>query len=262
MWLAAVVLFGVVTSAQAAELTGRQIVDEVDARHEAPYEYEEQVMVLRDSAKRKEVRQLKRFKRKTDEGARYLLGFTEPSGVSGTSLLTWQFDDKDDDQWLYLPAMGSKMKRIAKGGKRNYFMGTDYTYEDLASEPNSKFEYERLADQALDGQDHYVVKSIPIDEELKRESGYESRVLYVRKDIFFITQVDYYNKRGKFIKKQIYKKLEQIDGKMWRANFSYIKNADLDHETAVQVKSRSFSEEKVDAKLFTSRYILSGRHIK
>ena len=42
--------------------------------------------------------------------------------------------DREDDQWLYMPAYGQKLKRIAGGNKKGYFMGTDFSYEDLRPE--------------------------------------------------------------------------------------------------------------------------------
>jgi len=250
------------TNGFADNLTGRQIIDEIEKRHDMPYEFENQVMVLVGPDRQKEQRQVRRYKRDTEDGARYLLVFHEPAGVRGTSLLTWQFDDKPDDQWLYLPAMGKKLKRIAEGGKRNYFMGTDYTYEDLASEPRDKFSYERQPDQTIDGQDHFIIKAIPVDPKLKQESGYDYQLMYVRKDIFFTTRIDYYNRRGKFIKQQNYQKLYNVKGDTWRANFSIIKNAAENHVTAVQVVGRSFDEAYVPEGVFAHRFITSGRHLR
>ena len=41
------------------------------------------------------------------EGRRQILVFDDPADVKGTGLLSTDYEDgdKDDDQWLYLPAM-------------------------------------------------------------------------------------------------------------------------------------------------------------
>ena len=40
--------------------------------------------------------------------------------------------DRDDDQWLYLPAL-RKTKRIASSDKSGSFMGSDFNYSDMTS---------------------------------------------------------------------------------------------------------------------------------
>ena len=248
-------------TAAADELTGRQILDEVSDRHDRPYEQEDQVMTLVARDGSKEVRQVKRFKRDVDAGSRSLLVFTDPAGVKGTALLTWEHDKADDDQWLYLPAIGD-MKRIAEGGMRNYFMGTDYTYEDLTSESRSKFQYDRQDDTTLGGQDCYVVIATATDAKLKKDTGYKTRTLWIRKDIFFIIRTDYFDRRGRPIKTQTHDKLQRIDGDMWRAEVAIMKNTRQKHITAIQTTGRSFEEKNVPDRNFTARFITSGMHVR
>ena len=49
-----------------------------------------------------------------------------PADVKDTGFLTYDYDDesRDDDQWLYLPAL-KKTKRIASSDKSGSFMGSD-----------------------------------------------------------------------------------------------------------------------------------------
>jgi len=258
----AAILTATFPTGQAAELTGRQVIDQVFDRQDRSYEYEEQVMTLVEQSGAKEERQVKRYKRSVDGGSRSLLVFTEPAGVKGTALLTWHYDDKDDDQWLYLPALEEKLKRIAEGGMRNYFMGTDYTYEDLTSESRDKFAYERQKDETLDGQACFVVDATPVDATLKKESGYQSRRMWIRQDIYFIVRTDFNDRRGRLIKQQTHEKLQKIDGNTWRADVAIMKNLQKKHITAVQTTKRSFEEKEVPMEFFTSRFITSGQHVR
>ncbi len=68
-----------------------------------------------------------------DDLNKILIRFLAPRDVENTALLTWEAKDGNDDQWLYLPATRNA-KRIAATGKKNRFMGTDFTYEDLRPE--------------------------------------------------------------------------------------------------------------------------------
>ncbi len=249
--------------AGAQDLTGRQIMDEVSARHDRPYEFEIQQMTLRDKGGNEEEREVKRYARELEQGEnRYLMVFHNPAGVRGVALLTWQHDTKDDDQWIYLPAQGKKAKRIAKGGRQNYFMGTDYTFEDLISESRDKFRYERLDDEELDGVAVFVVDAFPEDAGVKKETGYKYRRSWIRQDIFFIVRTEYFDKRGRYIKNQIATDLVNIEGDMWRAQRTFMDNEKRGHSTEIEIIDRTFEDSDVPKKMFHTRYITSGKHLR
>ncbi|AEG02746.1 outer membrane lipoprotein-sorting protein [Methylomonas methanica] len=247
------------TQAPNKQWTGREILDEVSLRHDRPYEFELKKMSLIDKSGNREERMLKRFEREmSEEETRFLTVFTEPAGIKGVSLLTWQKKSAADDQWLYLPAYGRNMKRISKGGKKNYFMGTDYTFEDLASDSKDNYAYERLEDQVINGENYYVVKSVPTDPDTKQESGYSYRLFWIKQANFFITQVEFYDKREQLIKRQTNSDLEQIKDQMWRANTSTMEHIANQHQTITHVESRSFAEDDVQEKFFQERSVVSG----
>ena len=249
--------------AGAEELTGRQILDEVSTRHEAPYELEAQTMTLVDKKGNQEVREVKRYTRKETQGQfKYLVVFHGPPGVKGVALLTWQHQQADDDQWMYLPAYGDKVKRIAKGSKKNYFMGTDFTFEDLVSESRDKFAYERKPDETLNGVDCYVVDAIPSDPELIKETGYSKRTLWIKKETFIAVRTDYFDKPGKLLKRQTAADLVNIAGPMWRPTTTTMENFSTSHSTIVKVEHRAFEESAVPDDVFQERFLISGRHIR
>jgi hypothetical protein len=67
--------------------------------------------------------------------------FLTPSDVKNTAFLTFDYsgNDKDDDQWMYLPAL-KKTKRIPASDKDGAFMGSDFSYADMtSSNPSSAF---------------------------------------------------------------------------------------------------------------------------
>jgi hypothetical protein len=240
-------------------LSGRQILDQVSKRQDKPYEFEVQDIVLIDKSGSIEKRELQRYKRDmTEQETRHLLIFSQPSGVRGVSLLTWQHKDSADDQWLYLPASGQEMKRIAKGGRKNYFMGTDYTFEDLAAEDKDKFNYERLADEVLDGVKSFVVKSVATDPELQKETGYGFHKLWVSQDHLVIIQIDFFDSHAQLIKRQRNLNLVNVEGETFRANKVEMENFANQHKTIIDVRERSFAETAVAEKIFKERAIVDG----
>jgi hypothetical protein len=119
---------------------------------------EEEQLLLRLVSKSGAVKE-RRVTRFTMNGAddlnKILIRFLAPRDVENTALLTWEAKDGNDDQWLYLPATRNP-KRIAAAGKKNRFMGTDFTYEDLRPE-NLPVHVYRLGAEAIDGQDCWVL---------------------------------------------------------------------------------------------------------
>jgi hypothetical protein len=248
---------------EAEELTGRQILDQVAERHEASHEFEAQTMTLVDKKGNQEVRTVRRYARKGEDGQfKYLFVFDSPPGVKGVALLTWQHADADDDQWLYLPAQGDQLKRIAKGSKKNYFMGTDFTFEDLVSEPRDKFAFTRLADETLDGTGCFVVDVVPADPGLIKESGYQKRTVWVRQDIFFIVRTDYLDKQGKLVKRQTAGELVNAAGPTWRATTAHMENLSNGHATHIRVEQRLLEESAAPEGHFQQRFLQSGQHLR
>jgi len=260
---------GNLKASEYSSWTGKQIIDEASKRHKKPYEYEEQIMTLIDSKGNEEVREVRRFSRDVGgEIYRYLFVFDSPAGVKGVALLTWQNEDADDDQWVYLPAMGRKLKRQAKGSKRNYFMGTDFANEDLTSEDSHKFRYERSDDIKLNGVPHFVIRAFPEAEDVKKSTGYKFRDLFIRQDIFFTVITDYYNRRGMLLKRQETYDVFQVEGELHRAKSALMMRFEggdrenVVHQTKVISEMRSFDENDVSEKVFEQRFVKSGRHMK
>ncbi len=249
-------------SAFSSDLTGRAIMDEASARHDRDIEFEAQKMTLRTANKVEEVRDMRRYVRKEDSAFKYLMVFDNPAGVAGVALLTWENPKGADDQFLYLPSMGGDLKRIAEGGKRNYFMGTDFTYEDLVSESKDKFAYERLEDTTFNGKPAYRVKAEATDEQIKKSSGYKSRIMTVLKESYFIVETEYFDRRNRPLKKLTSVDYAPVDGKLWRAKKQTMENYKEKHLTDVEVVDRSFSSDDSPASFFSQRHVKTGKHMR
>jgi hypothetical protein len=218
-------------------------------------------MVLVDKNGNEEKRSLRDFSKEIEEDVnRYLLVFDSPNPIKGTALLTWDNKDQEDDQWMYLPAQ-RRMRRIAKGGKKGYFMGTDFTFEDMEPEELDDFDYHILRSDAISNLDCWVIKATPAGEEVAKTSGYGYRNLWVLKQYFFTVKIEFFDKINKKIKTQINGRLKKIDGQRYRSNKSIMTNHKTNHKTIMEVLSRKI-DTPVDSAIFTERYITSGRHIR
>jgi len=84
-----------------------------------------------------------------DDGDKTLTIFDTPRDVKGTAFLNYTHKAGDDDQWLYLPAL-KRVKRIASRNKSGSFMGSEFAYEDIASQEVEKYTYKWLRDEVYE----------------------------------------------------------------------------------------------------------------
>ncbi len=61
---------------------------------------------------------------------RRLVTFITPADVKGTKTLLVEHSGKDDDIWIYLPAL-KKVRRLVSSNKKYSFVGTDFSYWDV-----------------------------------------------------------------------------------------------------------------------------------
>jgi len=248
---------------QAGELTGRQVMKQQKEQHKVKTEIGNEIMLLVDKDGSKEKRLLKRYAREVgDDVHHYLIVFLDPADIKGTALLTWEQKDRENDQWLYLPAQ-KKMQRIAKGSKKNYFMGTDFTYEDMEPEDIDNFNYTILRSEKLNQDkkesDCYVIEAVPANKEKKRGSGYSKRIMWINKKNLFTLKVEFYDRRARLQKIQTNHALENISGTVWRAKKTLMNHLERKHKTLTGITSRNINTPVKDS-IFTERFILSGKH--
>lgn len=249
--------------AEAEEMTGRQVMTKQKELHKVQTEIGNEIMLLVDEGGSKEKRIVKRYAKEVgDDVHRYLVVFLDPADIRGTALLTWEQKERENDQWLYLPAQ-KKMQRIAKGSKKNYFMGTDFTYEDMEPEDVDNFDYTILRSETLEHDNGtnecYVIEAVPANKEKKRESGYSKRIMWIDKQNLFTLKVEFYDRRERLQKVQTNHALENISGTVWRAKKTLMNHLERNHKTLTGITSRQINT-PVNDSVFTERFILTGKH--
>ncbi len=242
-----------------ADPTGREVMEKQKNMHKVSSEIGSEKMILVDKSGKKENRDLKRYSKEAEKDVyRGLVVFLGPSDIRGTALLNWQHKNRSDDQWLHLPAQG-KMQRIAEGGKKNYFMGTDFTYEDLQSEDIDVYNYNVLRKEKCDTHECYVIEATPKTPAKEKETAYKKRVLWIRTDVLVTTKTEFYDKRDKLLKTQTNLDFENIKGTVWRSKKGIMDNHKANHKTLVMTVERKVDTTIADP-TFTERFVLSGQH--
>ena len=171
-------------------------------------------MELRSSSGEVSLRQMEiEVLERPDHGARSLIVFDNPPDVRGTKVLTHSEAQKEDEQWIYLPAF-SRAKQISGSNKTSAFMGSEFTYEDINSiyVMVEKYSYRLLRDENLDGSSCSVVERIP----LYGGSGYSRQEVWVDDKDSYIRKVEYFDRSGADLKTLAIDTFSAYAGGHWR----------------------------------------------
>jgi hypothetical protein len=155
-----------------------------------------------------------------DDGAMSLSIFDNPRDVKGTAFLSHSHKIGDDDQWLYLPAL-KRVKRISSRNKSGSFMGSEFSYEDIASQEVEKYTYRWLRDEIYDGRDCFVSERYPVD---KKYSGYSRMVSWMDKEEYRPLKMEYYDRKNALLKTLTITDYNQYLGRFWRAGEMHMIN--------------------------------------
>jgi len=242
-------------------LNGREIMEKVNARDTGDRSITEMEMILIDKKGNKRVRKLKTFGLEKGKDSLSLMFFLSPADVRNTGFLTFDYDEsgKDDDQWLFLPAL-RKTKRIAAGDKSGSFMGSDLNYSDMTSPDLNLYEYTLMKETEFKGQKVWQIKAVPKTKAEAEKSGYSKSVVFIRQDNYVMirgVRWVHKKKRNKYLD---VRKLEKIDG-IWVSTELHVTTKSGKktlHKTILKQKNVHFNQDEVNEDLFSIRRLEKG----
>ncbi len=181
-----------------ADAAARAIAQRVHDRDDGKSLSQDMEMILIDKNGNKRVRKLRTFSKDFGEDTHKIMFFLSPADVKDTSFLTYDYEDssKDDDQWLYLPAL-KKVKRIPTSDKSSSFMGSDFSYYDMTKRDVDDFNYKILKHVKVRGHDTTMIESTPKSSDIVDESGYTKTIGLIREDIDMVVRSIGFLKNGK-----------------------------------------------------------------
>jgi outer membrane lipoprotein-sorting protein len=178
-----ILLFSInIISAQT--LTVEEIMDKMDERS-PDFTTQKTIseMTLIDQEGKEEVREMLMFSQKEEEDkTSSLVRFLSPKSVKGVTLLNLKNGEKI---YLYMPAY-DKPRRIAGSSKKEKFMGTDLSYEDMSMDYEDKDNEKKLLQET---EKEYLIEIIPTGE----DASYKKIILSVDKEKFYAKKVEFYD---------------------------------------------------------------------
>jgi preprotein translocase subunit SecF/outer membrane lipoprotein-sorting protein len=179
-----------------------------------------------------------------------IIKFISPPEVKGTGILIFDYPEKSDDMWIYLPAL-RKTRRIVSKEKNKSFMGSEFSNADMAAPGLDDFNYQLLGEEEWNGNIHYKVQAAPKTEELADEYGYVRSVSWIDKKSYLVHQTQYFDGDGsifKTITNQEYKKLDDKNNRYMVTHMAAVNNSNgrsselvMDEVAAIPTKESYFT---------------------
>jgi hypothetical protein len=163
-------------------------------------------MVIYDEQGREQRRQFTILRRDIEDGGdqEFLVVFSRPSDVRGTTFLVKKHVGRDDDRWLYLPGL-DLVKRISAGDKRTSFVGAHYFYEDVSGRSPEEDEHEFVEET----DEYYVLRHIPKDPDVVEFAEYTT---WIDKETWLPMRIEYTNPAGEMYRTIEAGAVETIEG--------------------------------------------------
>lgn len=188
-----------------------------------------------------------------------MVRFLSPPDVAGTVTLLIEHSDKDDDIWVYLPAL-KKVRRLVASNKKDSFVGTDFSYGDVIGYKVSEWEHRLLPEETVEGQPSYVIESTPKNDAIKTNSGYGKRKSWIRKDNFVTVRGEFWDPAGRPLKSFSASDVKEVDpahGK-WQAMHLETTNTQTGHKTVIRFENFK-ANQGIKDDFFTTRYMEKDR---
>ncbi len=137
------------------------------------------------------------MKKYPEDRNRTILFFEAPPEVKGVGFLQWVDPHAKDEQWLYLPEL-KRVRQIGSGSKHESFVGTDFSFDDLAiiSEINDWTDADARSalagDEVVDSRPCQVVEYVPTGKDLT----YGKILNWIRTDDLTAVKYEMYQRSG------------------------------------------------------------------
>jgi uncharacterized protein len=141
-----------------------------------------------------------------------IIKFVSPAEVRGTGILIFDYPEKSDDMWVYLPAL-RKTRRIVSKEKSKSFMGSEFSNANMTAPGMDDFTYRLLDQENFQGKTCFVVESKPLSTDQEDEYGYSKSISWVDKNSYLVYQIHYFDFDGELFKTITNSEFRKLDEK-------------------------------------------------
>jgi hypothetical protein len=212
--LAVSVMVGINTAFSFAQEDAKQIMQKSDDARTLDGSEAISTLTINDGKGNQRVRKFSMAsKREPSKGLeKSIMRFLEPADVKGTGILTFDYASKDDDMWLYMPAL-RKVRRIVSSEKTKSFMGSEFTNADITKPNIEEYTYKVIGNETIDNTECWKIEILPATKEIANAYGYSKKIAWIGKSDYVARKNEFYDLDGKLLKVIVLKDIKLLDEK-------------------------------------------------
>ena len=177
--------------------------------------------------------------------------FHSPAEVRNEGILILENPNGKNDVMLYLPSF-KKIRRVESQQQSGSFMGSVFSYSDIATPHVEDYQYKMLGTEKCVGDAKltcFKIECTPTNNDIRERTGYSKSTVWIRPDNFMLERAEYHNLDGKLWKVLKSSDIREVDTKnhKWLAHFVSIVNLNTKETTNL-----TFSNVKVNTGLADS----------
>lgn len=138
--------------------------------------------------------------------------FLSPADVKGTGILIWDYEGKEDNMWIYMPAL-RKSRKIVSSEKSKNFMGSEFSNADLTVGNPDDFTYELDGTETIDKEACWKIKIKPANAQIAAENGISAKTTWISQKDFMPRKTLFMDPEGQPWKEMSYSGIKLMDPK-------------------------------------------------
>jgi len=235
---------------------GYEILKRVDEKPEPKTTHALIRMILTDHRGEQNERLLEQWSAVDKEGNTHsVMVFHSPSSVKNTRFLSKENKDRDDDQWIFLPAL-NRVRRIATSDDSGNFMGSEFSYYDMKSRELENYSYKYIGKETIGAYECYIVETRPNPE---ADSPYAKTISWVTvdKNINTVMKIELYESETELLKVMTVEDISEISG-YWVPINLIMTNVQNNRSTTLE-QQKLILDKAVNTTRFSQRFLETGK---
>ena len=179
---------------------------------------------------------------------KYFIYFFQPTDVRDMTFMVYKYPSKDDDRWLFVPAI-NMVRRIAAQDKHSSFVGSDFTYEDISGRDIEEDAHTIVKEETLGARVCYLIKSAPKIQDV----DYSYKLSWIDKANFLPAKEDYYDRKEELYRIFTADEIKDVTGFPTIIKRT-MKNLQSGHRTEVSFTKTDYNI-GIEDSLFSERFL-------
>ncbi len=170
-----------------------------------------------------------------------------PTDLLGTAFLIYDYKDKNDNVWVYLPAF-RKTHRIVSAQKGKEFLGSEFNYYHLYHKNIDDFKYTMETNNT-----HNIITSIPKSESIQKEYGFLKEIGYFSKKTGLLEKCETFETLKSITKRLVISNYKALaENQTFAAEMMHIENLETKRQSTLKISSIVIKED-IPLNNFTKR---------